>query len=726
MMAPPSDGQPVTLRSTMDASSGKSNQFRAGTTLRQSFLSRADARPSELGVRMGANQLPYGVHLRLWVRDQLVFEHDYANCAQRRSDWATVFDISAVGVDVHRGDDVVFELTPSINIGIEPLQLTDPELSPGVLEGSGTIYARYYMAGVAVPPMPEQPVGVSFEVTSDVERPAAGAVTICTLFVRVPTNQNLAVGQRVAISFTPGANTETVSTHWEISGNPIGGYDSRNGPDERYGRVIPLQLNERPVEPLIWFYWTQPGDYTVTLRVTANVLRPPCDNPGPQTVQATGVFHVLGPRIRSSVLKTSDVYRTEREVAPGHFWPALRLGSAMVADEDDIGCLMRATVYTPPLVGTGELRGVQLTRYESRADDYIEVHSTGNDELLDGVEQYNDERVLSNEGFSVIQLDDNPVQAVNPAFDHLQVDEHFRMFIQWRSSDPGSLWVTLGIFEWFWRAGLLKAQDGSWAVVAAETDYSAQLLPFHRDFRLIAGHELPEWSGVCPRDEHVITAPGYQIRGVPPVSVKTPFVPQAGRRQLWVSMWVRGFGMDPGRVLTQEETERELGERVVARRQADGTVKYCTWMVPNLPSGPVPVLPGPVFVNWHLHTAQDAMPEMDLSVRRGLSSFVFGLQVAPFCFGDLAYWKERARVPITIDGEGEVDQSFAAYTNRLMPLLPPGTRQQMAGDGNLRLTFTSAPPMELLQRIAAMPQTHRLRRFTDEMIIDPTDGEELG
>ncbi|MDE3127896.1 MAG: hypothetical protein KGL38_07815, partial [Gemmatimonadota bacterium] len=215
MMAPLTDGQPVTLRSTMDASSGQSDQFRAGTTLRQGFVSQADARPTELGVRMGANRVPYGVHLRLWVRDRVVFEHDYTGCMQRSSDWATVFDLSAAAVDVHAGDDVVFELTPSMNIGIEPLRLTDPELTPGTLEGAGTIYARYYMAGTAIAPEPEEPVGVSFEVTSGVDRPGAGAITVCTFFVRVPTQQYLAVGQRVAITYTQGANTETVSTHWE-------------------------------------------------------------------------------------------------------------------------------------------------------------------------------------------------------------------------------------------------------------------------------------------------------------------------------------------------------------------------------------------------------------------------------------------------------------------------------------------------------------------------------
>lgn len=140
---------PVTLRSTMDQSSGRSWAFGAGITFAQRFKAKEGGIPTELGVRMGNNQTPYSVHLRLAVDGVGMLARTYTGLVQRRSDWATVFDISGITARIPAGAWVTVSLTPDTEIGIEPIFSHDPEVPQGELARYGSMAARFYMSGTS-------------------------------------------------------------------------------------------------------------------------------------------------------------------------------------------------------------------------------------------------------------------------------------------------------------------------------------------------------------------------------------------------------------------------------------------------------------------------------------------------------------------------------------------------------------------------------------------------
>lgn len=143
--------QPVTFRSTMDQSSGRSWALGAGSTFEQRFRAAAGGVPNELGIRMGINQNPYAVHLVVAVDGNVLHDQTHPNLVQRRSDWATVFSLADVTAQVAAGAWVTVRITPDREIGIEPLFEQDPDVPQGQLPRYGDMAARFYMAGMTRP-----------------------------------------------------------------------------------------------------------------------------------------------------------------------------------------------------------------------------------------------------------------------------------------------------------------------------------------------------------------------------------------------------------------------------------------------------------------------------------------------------------------------------------------------------------------------------------------------
>jgi hypothetical protein len=146
---------PRILFSTMDLSSNRSWGFAAGATFTQRFRSSTNGVPHQLGVRMGANQDPYSARVQIYRNDQVILDRNYDNLRQRRSDWATIFDISGTSDVIVAGDWVQFSITPNASIGIEPIFTDDPDVPPGDLAGYGSMSARFYFCATLEPTVVE-------------------------------------------------------------------------------------------------------------------------------------------------------------------------------------------------------------------------------------------------------------------------------------------------------------------------------------------------------------------------------------------------------------------------------------------------------------------------------------------------------------------------------------------------------------------------------------------
>jgi hypothetical protein len=148
VISDPNQPRPVLLCTTMEQSSNVSWGFQAGSTFEQLFKAADTGTPTELGVRMGNNQNPYSVVLRLYNNNELIFERNYTGLKQRTSDWATVFDLSGLTAVIQAGAWVKISMTPDTLIGIEPIFSQDPNIPQGDLARYGKMAARFYMNGV--------------------------------------------------------------------------------------------------------------------------------------------------------------------------------------------------------------------------------------------------------------------------------------------------------------------------------------------------------------------------------------------------------------------------------------------------------------------------------------------------------------------------------------------------------------------------------------------------
>jgi len=139
--------QPVVLASTMDRSSGVSWAFQGGVTFTQAFRAARSGIPRELGVRMGNNQNPYAVTMRILRNDAVILEKTFAGLTQRPGDWATVFGLGDVRTAVQAGDWIKFSMTPDQTVGIEPILVSHADWPQSDLAGYGKMAARFYMNG---------------------------------------------------------------------------------------------------------------------------------------------------------------------------------------------------------------------------------------------------------------------------------------------------------------------------------------------------------------------------------------------------------------------------------------------------------------------------------------------------------------------------------------------------------------------------------------------------
>ena len=138
----------VILATTMDQISNVRWRFPTGVTFEQLFKAAETGVPTELGVRMGNNQNPFSVLLRIYNNDQLIFERDYIGLRQRTSDWAVVFDLKGLNVLVQAGSLVKICLTPDTEIGIEPIFSQNPNIPQSRLPRYGNMAVRFYMNGM--------------------------------------------------------------------------------------------------------------------------------------------------------------------------------------------------------------------------------------------------------------------------------------------------------------------------------------------------------------------------------------------------------------------------------------------------------------------------------------------------------------------------------------------------------------------------------------------------
>jgi len=124
---------------------GRSFAWQANYTFNQTFKAQETGYPVELAVNGGNNQNPMSFRLVITASGQTIFDKAYSGLRQRSSDWATSFPISGTSRAIRAGETVVLSLTPSQQLGVEPIQIDNPNWPRFNLPGYGPIALRFYV-----------------------------------------------------------------------------------------------------------------------------------------------------------------------------------------------------------------------------------------------------------------------------------------------------------------------------------------------------------------------------------------------------------------------------------------------------------------------------------------------------------------------------------------------------------------------------------------------------
>ena len=126
-------------------SGGVSFGWAANYTFNQSFIAQESGYLEELAVYGGNNQNPMAFKLTITASGETIFVKDYSGLKQRTSDWATSFPITGASRPIRAGETVVLSLTPSQQLGVEPIRVDNPNWPRFNLQGYGPIALRFYV-----------------------------------------------------------------------------------------------------------------------------------------------------------------------------------------------------------------------------------------------------------------------------------------------------------------------------------------------------------------------------------------------------------------------------------------------------------------------------------------------------------------------------------------------------------------------------------------------------
>jgi hypothetical protein len=331
------------------------------------------------------------------------------------------------------------------------------------------------------------------------------------------------VGKKVTLQ-AQDADKNLVSGAWYLE-NTTAGDDAIKGYDYNAAKptdVVKLldQNGDLTNKSRIEVFWVKPGKKRVVFTSERGVT-------------AGKYITVTAPAFTGDAVTTPVAQRVTTKDATGAIVraPRLELGDHFkVLSSEWPGIRFRYAV-TPGPGGDGEITGVQLMLNKNVfvTSDGVTHNPIGQEYVLDTVAPYEapsavfenkkgawirpaDERTGSVEynngdGTFTDPFDTPCVPLDDRHFKAVRVQQFFKMFLMYRPKGPtpdDSVWVTLGVIEWYWTIST-TIENGMWL---EPTDVA---WPQNNPVPSKPSSELPRWSRVFLRDTH------YKLDYDPPV-----------------------------------------------------------------------------------------------------------------------------------------------------------------------------------------------------------------
>ncbi|HEV2533276.1 hypothetical protein [Phenylobacterium sp.] len=442
---------PVSLASTASFKSGKSYAFAAGTTFVQAFKVQASGVPNALVVYMGANQNPFAARVQLKRGEEVLFDHAFDQRRQRRSDLGTVFELEGLSARLEEGEWASFEVTPSMEIGIEPLLIDSPDFRKAALSGYGDIVARFSLEGAAEAPAD---AGRGLIEIAAHRAAASGKFEL----------QNLQDGTgspgELVISQAPNERDYVViRADWRFAPNTLlSAYQQTN----ELGRMVPLP-RDIPGPKQVRSYAQTAGDVYFDVDISYENRQ---GRPG--QLSKYGYVRCRAPQVVGIT--------TMQTVGP---WqgriPRIGLGDPF---NGVLGIALNFEVTAVPGL-PGKIAVLQVMRgYRryTRGNGTIVSADTGGAWYLDNVRGYpagdlaygGEETHTAPNGPATLTVNDSPGTGLHDDCIRLEVNEDFRSHLCIKADGPENVWMSLGHVDWSWSTTVSRPNvNAAWAVTAA-------------------------------------------------------------------------------------------------------------------------------------------------------------------------------------------------------------------------------------------------------------------
>jgi len=572
--------------------------------------------------------------------------------------------------------------------------------------------------------------------------PGTQSTTFGGIEIAGPDNQSAVVGELVTLLLDPNFAVTEHTTRWTITGPIVGGYEDKTG-------TIIRTRSSRMAEIVSW-HWIAAGTYTVTCDLVGMFVR----DFGMQvfgTSRKVITFTVTGPQLRRARIRSGSVRMRsvgKLSVGPAGAKKDVRVGEVRFAELSlgeglpSTGIVMRADVAPESSGHVGVYRWVQTIRSERvivSSSGRTRTASTGGQYWLDAEVPYAPDQM----GGGVLEeyrQGDAPAQAFYvededtvgaKAAREVRIAESFRMYLMWRSEQPGSIWVTLARFDWNWSTRISSDDEGEYTLHAADTRYTGQT---GQQTVNAASSELPEWQNVQKTiwggfgselepvagggggagSQSAVTAWPGDLHGV---DDSRSF---RGDRTMLVLLnqglpdlpiFTRGLPtMHPVRTAVERALQRPMGLELPAL----GPGWWAVWdsegrLVQVSGLSNARVLPTSRIIG-----AFDLQPRA--KVLGQPEPFWFCIKVAPFCFADPEYWHRFAqRSTQWNEGPTPTDITMNAYRAQVRGIVPGASVLVRAEDRCsvwLRFPLGTTPTWDQIQAIAGLPQTYYINRVS--------------
>jgi hypothetical protein len=679
---------------TMDQSSGRSFALQAHAPFTQLFRARATGVPTELGVRMGANQNPYGVRLELAVNGAKVLDRTFTGCRQRTSDWATVFSFPDVTAPIRAGDRIAFTITTDMEIGIEPLFLGDPDYPRGTLKGYGDVTARFYLSGTSTvqpAPAPPAPVPVPGPAPSPMSSvPAGYALNIGPKAPPKPGMRPMSdddgypIGRPIAMQAPNTATYAVTDAAWTFSNG--GGLVQTCVQTLAAGSSVAVPSTAVHQNPWV-IYGRVPGTYSASVAITATTNRGRTER---WMMQASA--KVTAPAVGATTRGETKSVGIRGEGSTKRLMFGDYFNSVP-------GFAIRVAATLPP-GESGAIAALQVlkgSRKHTRLDGSVVDITTGGQWFLDTKIPYADRTAAGAASAAVVfQTNDSPTTKLQPACKKTEVNETLRTYVVYKSDFAGAYWFPIGYFEATWTATAERADANSaWALSASSATPTAS-------YTFTPSNELPTWAGnVTALQAQADAAFGRDVQLAPPSWIDTP----ATNRQMRISLDTAPTGDMRDAIVAA--TGAPLGPYVTP-------IGYLTWTSPSAANAARSVahVTNVAEISADERVARPKTPDAD---RKLAAATLFTVSVAPYCYGlaaDPALLAQSASDLSTVGAAlvaAAAGQGLSATFSTI-------------GSTAIKLTFTSAPGRPRLVAIAGHPQVSFVDVSPDFHFSDPTSG----